>query len=103
MKVSQLVASIYRRCPVGCCLHVILDDGNLEDWVIDKSKVELAAISSHADCRELLALLAGMTERERAYALGDVYPCDNCGRVLPEDEQDGHGNCTGCTDRCSTA
>lgn len=51
-KATPLFKSIYRRHSAGCCLHVIIDDGNW-DCVYDPDSPDI----KHDDCRALAAIL----------------------------------------------
>lgn len=66
--------AVYRRHSAGCCLHILADDGNIEqghaDWCAG-----YACAKDHPDCRTAAGLLADMTDNERAlvYARYDDY------------------------------
>ncbi len=64
--VLPLVRAIYQRSggSVGCCLHVLIDDGNVEQTFAD-SAVQLAAERQHGDCLVAAGLLAQMTPTQR--------------------------------------
>jgi hypothetical protein len=61
-----LKASIYARHGAGCCLHVVIDDGNLGDstirYCLDGAE--------HDDCRALAVMMLQMTptQRRKLYA-----------------------------------
>lgn len=61
-----LKASIYARHSAGCCLHVVIDDGNLGNSTI----ASCLADAEHDDCRALAAMLLQMTmtQRRKIYA-----------------------------------
>jgi hypothetical protein len=61
-----LKASIYARHSAGCCLHVVIDDGNLDDACLRLCLQD----AEHDDCRALAAMLLRMspTQRRRVYA-----------------------------------
>lgn len=67
-----MAQAIYRRPggAVGCCLHLVLDDCNVEDE--DVALVLAAAdAAGHEDCQRLAGALLAMGEAEReAVALG---------------------------------
>lgn len=50
----------------GCCLHIVLDDGNISDgniqWCLENA--------NHGVCREVAELLLKLTEEGREVALG---------------------------------
>lgn len=63
-QVAPLMARVYQRHAAGCCAHLVLDDGNVEDhsaqfclqWALDKG---------HPDCIELCEALVKMTRTQR--------------------------------------
>ena len=57
-----LARQIYERHCAGCCLHVVLDDGNLDDECV---RLTIAS-AEHGDCRELAAMLLLMSRTQRA-------------------------------------
>jgi len=61
-----LKASIYARHSAGCCLHVVIDDGNLASDTIRRS-LERA---THDDCRALATMLLEMTMTQRRKVYG---------------------------------
>jgi hypothetical protein len=63
---EKLRASIYARSSVGCCMHIVLDDQNLEDSNI----LFTQSIAAHDDCREMGKLLLSKTFEERCELLG---------------------------------
>lgn len=63
-EVLPLVRALYDRHSAGCCLHVVLDDGNVADAFIPGA-VELATELGHADCLELARLLKQMSPTQR--------------------------------------
>lgn len=78
-KIDEAVAAlrkVYRDNgnAAGCCLHIIADDGNIEqshaDWVAG-----YACAIRHGDCINAADLLEDMTDTERAqvYARYDDY------------------------------
>ena len=62
--VLPLVRAIYERHCAGCCLHVVTDDGNVEQWCADAC-VETAREREHADCLKAAEMLAAMTPTQR--------------------------------------
>ena len=56
--------ALYMRHPAGCCLHIVLDDGN-----VDTSSVEFcvnyATKEGHPDCLYLANLLLQMSRTQR--------------------------------------
>lgn len=61
---APLVLALYRRHAVGCCLHIVLDDGNVHDGHVNFCH-GLALEKKHADCLELATLLQQMSRRQR--------------------------------------
>jgi len=61
-----LKASIYARHSAGCCLHVVIDDGNLGDATVRRALDH----AEHDDCRALASMLLLMspTQRRKVYA-----------------------------------
>ena len=63
-QVMPLVRAIYRRNFVGCCLHIVLDDGNTKDSHVQFC-LEQAREEGHADCLELAEKIALMSRAQR--------------------------------------
>jgi hypothetical protein len=70
-RLNVLVKAIYEtpQGGCGCCLHIVLDDGNFEErhvkWCRDNAE--------HGVCREVAELLLELTDRGREIALGDRF------------------------------
>lgn len=64
--VLPLVRALYLRPggSVGCCLHIVLDDRNLDNSSVDFC-VQQAREHSHADCESLALMLRQMTITQR--------------------------------------
>jgi hypothetical protein len=58
-------AVVYARHCAGCCAHIILDDGNVEQHHAEFCLAQ-AQDRGHADCLALTELLARMTQTQRA-------------------------------------
>ena len=62
-----LAQQIYDRSCVGCCLHIVLDDDNIEDhhvqWCLEHAE--------HDDCRELAQQLV-LCSRTQRLKLGEL-------------------------------
>jgi len=71
-QLKPLVRALYERSCVGCCLHIVLDDGNVTDGDVDFC-VEVAKERGHRDCLELAQLLRHMTRTQRHKLYG--YRC----------------------------
>lgn len=58
-----LARAVYDRHCVGCCAHIILDDGNYEqahaDWCLE------TVDTTHSDCVALCEMLARMSDTQR--------------------------------------
>lgn len=54
---ADAMKPIYARHCGGCCLHVVIDDGNIEREFIDWT-LEHARTSGHADCIAAAELMA---------------------------------------------
>jgi hypothetical protein len=61
---SPLVKALYARNSAGCCLHIVLDDGNVRDSDVDCC-IESARKKGHADCETLALLLRKMSRTQR--------------------------------------
>jgi hypothetical protein len=59
-----LVAAIYSRSVVGCCLHIVLDDENIRDSDV-KFCLERAKERGHDDCLQAATLLLRMSKTQR--------------------------------------
>lgn len=66
----NLARSIYERHAVGCCLHLVIDDGNLKNEHVAFC-LRQAREHEHKDCERLARMIRGMTlkERRKFYAL----------------------------------
>jgi len=67
-EIMPLVMKLYEKSCVGCCLHIVLDDGNIEDSHV-KFCIEEAKKQGHEDCLELAnkLLLMSKTQRHELY------------------------------------
>ena len=65
----ELRNRIYERNCVGCCLHIVTDDGNLENshvrFCVTWANRDEHKGPEHDDCRELANLLLGMSKTQR--------------------------------------
>lgn len=70
-EVLPLVIALYERNCVGCCLHILLDDGNVKDshalWCLEYAKEQ-----KHDDCILLAEKICQMsiTQRMKLYRRG---------------------------------
>ncbi len=62
--VLPLVNDLYKRAPVGCCLHVVLDDWNVDNHSVDFC-IEQARTQGHGQCEELARTLRAMSRTQR--------------------------------------
>jgi len=68
----QLKRKIYEKYPTGGCLHIVLEDGNLENHYIEDSLVEAEKLTEEED-RELFIkcasnlLIMTRTQRKHLY------------------------------------
>lgn len=56
--------AVYARSCTGCCLHIVLDDDNLEDRNVDFC-VMWALEQNHVDCYVLAVMLRRMSRSQR--------------------------------------
>ncbi len=63
-KLAPLLKSIYDRQSGGCCLHVIVDDGNWDSSYPDD-------MLEHEDCREAYELIQEMDFEDRCRIVHD--------------------------------
>lgn len=62
--VLPLVAVVYARHCAGCCAHILVDDGNVDDESAAYC-LQRATEQGHADCIALCTALAQMTTTQR--------------------------------------
>jgi hypothetical protein len=67
-EVLPLVNALYQEHAAGCCLHIVLDDANVEDHSVQFC-LEQAKKEGHPRCIELAEklLLMSRTQRHRLY------------------------------------
>lgn len=67
MRAQELFLRLYKRHSAGCCLHVVLDDGNADDEVVRWTLVNVGgdACKDPAECRELAEILLRMSKTQR--------------------------------------
>ena len=78
-EVRPLVVALYKRNQVGCCLHIVLDDGNVHDDHVQFC-IDLAKTKGHEDCLALAKLLLRMSRTQRnklAYGVPHTLPSGN--------------------------
>lgn len=63
-EVRPLARHVYERHPLGCCLHIVLDDDNVKDDHI-RFCIDQAVREGHGDCETLARLMLRMTRSQR--------------------------------------
>lgn len=63
-EVAPLARAVYARHCCGCCAHIVLDDGNLEQGHAEFC-LEQARELGHADCITLCEALVRMSPTQR--------------------------------------
>ncbi len=63
-EVLPLVQAIYERHCAGCCLHILTDDGNVEQSSADFCLAR-AQEAGHADCLGAAEMLVQMSSTQR--------------------------------------
>jgi hypothetical protein len=63
-KFIALTKGIYMRSAVGCCLHILLDDGNVHDSDAAFC-LEVAKKAGHQDCIEVATALVNASPTQR--------------------------------------
>ena len=71
-EVLPLVWDLYDRNGVGCCLHIVLDDGNIRDNDVEFC-IGQAATEGHKDCEDLARKLLGMSKTQRKILSSRAY------------------------------
>ena len=65
-EVAPIVRALYARHSAGCCWHIVLDDGNVDDadvaWCVGWIREQGCA---GAECHQLAALLPQMSRTQR--------------------------------------
>ena len=71
-----LAKRVYATHCAGCCLHIVLDDGNIDGDHVDYC-IECAQNHGHSDCLLLAQMLRLMsrTQRFKLYKNHDEYAC----------------------------
>lgn len=64
MDLESVVRRIYSKSPVGCCMHIVLDDYNTHDTDLSFC-LGLATARGHADCIAAAHALGRADEAER--------------------------------------
>ena len=74
--VKQLTARLYQRSAVGCCLHILVDDCNIEDRHVDFC-IAYAEERAHTECAELAKAYKELSLADRAEVLNMGW-CVKC-------------------------
>lgn len=64
LEVERLVDLLYAKSAVGCCLHIVLDDGNVNDSHVEFC-IKYALEQKHNDCYALALILLTMSTTQR--------------------------------------
>lgn len=70
--ILDMLREVYKRSPTGCCLHIMTDDGNVEDKDAAFIMTE-AARREHDTCLRAAATLAELTEQQRLFLYQHHY------------------------------
>jgi hypothetical protein len=62
--VLPLVRALYERHEAGCCLHIVLDDYNVDDGAVDFC-IGYARTAGHDECLRLAETLRRMSFTQR--------------------------------------
>ena len=60
----RLTNKIYKDNPLGCCLHIVLDDRNIEDKSV-LSCIDTARVRNHKDCLALALMVLNLSKTQR--------------------------------------
>ena len=58
------VRTLYESHGAGCCLHIVLDDGNIEDSSVEFC-IRYAEEQGHGSCAALARMLRSMSKTQR--------------------------------------
>lgn len=73
-QVAPMVRALYERSGAGCCLHVVLDDQNIDDKSVQFC-VTYAQEKGHQECESLARILLRMSKTQRLkLATGKLPP-----------------------------
>jgi hypothetical protein len=80
-EIRELTDDLLWGAASGCCLHILVDDFNIEDRHVDFC-IYYAEQNGCDECRELAELYRELTKRERALVL-DMKWCPECESYEP--------------------
>ena len=63
-EVEPLVRALYHKHPMGCCLHIVLDDENVSDSNV-RFCAQYAVEQDHPSCYTLALILLSMSRTQR--------------------------------------
>ena len=63
-RMRSFASFIYDHSPAGCCLHIVLDDGNTDDQSVRICQ-HAAIAAGHANCLQVAAFLWGLSPDQR--------------------------------------
>jgi hypothetical protein len=63
----ERIRAFMRQHPAGCCLHIVLDDGNLENGFVDYC-LEYATTNGHEECMAVAKIVQRMSKTQRKKA-----------------------------------
>lgn len=76
-EILPMVWALYASHSAGCCLHIVLDEGNIDDGSVQFC-IDHAAEQGHDACKKLAELLLKMSKTQRrklgARAAEKMYP-----------------------------
>lgn len=72
-EVLPFIAAIYEDHCTGCCLHIAMDDGNLQDNHLEFC-LRQGFEHGHANCVAAALMLLGMTQTQRHFLYRHRYP-----------------------------
>lgn len=74
-EVLPAVRELYRRAEGGCCLHIVLEEGNVSDDNV-RFCVEYAREKGHAECLALAETLLLMSKTQRGKLWSLAYQAE---------------------------
>ena len=69
---KKMIEQLYNRSAVGCCLHITLDDENIEDNHVQFC-IEEAQRMGHPSCEQVARAILEMTMEERKALVSEPY------------------------------